>query len=142
MKKLLLALWIALFTAPISHAADAAHLELIGFSKNGAYVAFDQFGILDGMKYPYIITSFVGVKNNRLEAEIKTVLDVDGATMAQARAKSKTQVAAAMKKYGIVSGNHVRWRDTDEARPRSAGRRRAVRCSGALPLGRRAYRRG
>ena len=109
MKKLLLALWIALFTAPISHAADAAHLELIGFSKNGAYVAFDQFGILDGMKYPYIITSFVGVKNNRLEAEIKTVLDVDGATMAQARAKSKTQVAAAMKKYGIVSGNHGRF---------------------------------
>jgi len=82
MKKLLIALCLALFVAPVSRAAEASHLELIGFSKNGAYVAFDQFGIHDGRGTPYIYSSFVSVKNNRLEAEIKTEVDLEGETVA------------------------------------------------------------
>ena len=109
MKRLLIALCIALFTAPISHAADAAHLELIGFSKNGAFMAFTQFGVSDGSGFPYAYTSFVGVKNNRLEAELGGVLEVDSATTEQARAKTRVQVAAAMRKYGIIVGNQGRF---------------------------------
>ena len=109
MKKLLSALCLALLIAPLARAAEASHLELIGFSKNGAFVAFDQFGIHDGRGTPYIYTSFVSVKNNRLEAELKTEVDVEGATVAQLRAKAKTQTAAAMKKYGIVAGNQGRF---------------------------------
>jgi len=109
MKQWLIALCLALSIAPISKAGEASHLELIGFSKNGAYVAFDQFGILDGMKFPYIITSFVSVKNNRLETEIKSVIDVKSAAISQVRAKTKAQVAAAMKKYGIARGSQGRF---------------------------------
>ena len=109
MKKLLIALCLALFIAPLAHAAEASHLELIGFSKNGAYVAFDQFGTYDGRGTPYIHTSFVSVKNNRLEVELKTEVDVEGVTVAQLRAKAKMQIAAAMKKYGIVVGNQGRF---------------------------------
>ena len=109
MKKFVIALWLALFIAPSSLAAEASHLELIGFSKNGAYVAFDQFGIYDGRGTPYIHTSFVSVKNNRLEAEIKTEVDLEGETVAQLRAKAKTQIAAAMKRYGIAAGNQGRF---------------------------------
>jgi len=58
---------------------------------------------------PYIYTSFVSVKYNRLEAEVKTVIDIEGATMAQARAKVKPAVAAAVKKYGIIAGNQGRF---------------------------------
>lgn len=104
MKQWLIALCLTLSIAPISKAGEASHLELIGFSKNGVYVAFTQFGVLDGMNFPYIITSFVSVKNNRLEAEIKAVVEVNSAAISRARAKTKAQVAAAMKKYGIVSG--------------------------------------
>jgi predicted secreted protein len=109
MKKLLTALYLAVFIAPISLAAEASHLELIGFSRNGAYVAFHQFGIHDGRGTPYMYTSFVSVKSNRLEAEIKTEVDLEGATVAQARAKAKLMSEAAMKKYGIVSGNQGRF---------------------------------
>ena len=109
MKKLLLALCLALSIAPMSHAAEASHLELIGFSKNGAFVAFTQFGVQDGSGFPYAYTSFVGVKNNRLEAELGGVLEVDSATIEQARAKTRVQVVAAMRKYSIIAGNQGRF---------------------------------
>ena len=109
MKKLVIALCLALSIAPIAQAAEASHLELIGFSQNGVYVAFTQFGISDGLGAPYIYTSFVNVKNNRLETEVKTVIDAEGATMAQARAKAKPAFTASMKKYGIVNGNQGRF---------------------------------
>ena len=109
MKKLLIAVCLALLVAPISHAAEASHLELIGFSKNGAFMAFTQFGVSDGSGFPYAYTSFVGVKNNRLEAELGGVLEVDSATIEQARAKTRVQVVAAMRKYGIIAGNQGRF---------------------------------
>ena len=109
MKKFVIALCLALFIAPLARAAEASHLELIGFSASGAYVAFDQFGVNDGRGTPYIYTSFVSVKNNRLEAELKTEVEVDGVTMAQLRAKAKMQIAAAMTKYGILAGNQGRF---------------------------------
>lgn len=109
MKKLLLALCLTLLVAPLAHAAEASHLELIGFSRNGAYVAFDQFGVNDGRGTPYIYTSFVSVKNNRLEVEIRTEVDVEGVTVVQLRANAKAQTAAAIKKYGIVAGNQGRF---------------------------------
>jgi len=107
MKKFVIALCLTLFIAPISKAGDASHLELIGFSQNGTYVAFAQFGNNDSTVRYYIYTSFVSVKNNQLEAEIRTV--VNDATMAQLSAKAKTQTATAMRKYGIVSGNQGRF---------------------------------
>ena len=109
MKRLLIAVCLALFVAPISHAADAAHLDLIGFSKNGAFVAFTQFGVRDPSGFPYVYTSFVAIKTNRLEAELRGEISVDGATTDQVRAKMRAQVAVAMKKYGIIAGNQGRF---------------------------------
>ena len=109
MKKFVLVLCLAFFVAPIALAAEASHLELIGFSKNGAFMAFTQFGTQDGSGFPYAYTSFVGVKNNRLEAELGGVLKVDSATIEQARAKTRVQVAAEVKKYGIIAGNQGRF---------------------------------
>ncbi len=109
MKRLVFTLCLALFAAPISLAAEASHLELIGFSKNGAYMAFTQFGYNDGSGFPYIDTSFVSISNNRLVVEVNTAVETDGATMAQARAKAKPAIALAMKKYGIIAGNQGRF---------------------------------
>lgn len=109
MKRLLIALCFALSIAPISRAADAAHLELIGFSRDGAFLAFTQFGVQDGSGFPYAYTSFVGVKNNRLEAELGGVIKDNRATTEQVWAKTRVQVAAAMLKYSIIAGNQGRF---------------------------------
>ena len=109
MKNLLLALCLTVFAAPLARAAEASHLELIGFSQNGAFVAFTQFGISDGAGVPYILSSFVRVSSNRLELALETVVDIEGATLAQARIKARPALAAAMKKYGIIAGNQGRF---------------------------------
>lgn len=36
-----------------AHAGDAAHREIIGFSADGAYFAFEQFGVQDGSGFPF-----------------------------------------------------------------------------------------
>ena len=72
-------------------------------------MAFTQFGFQDGSGFPYRYSSFVNVKNNRLEVEIKTVLEADDATLEQTRVKAKPAFAAAVKKYGIVAGNQGRF---------------------------------
>lgn len=50
-------LLIVLLSAPTfaaaARAADAAHREIIGFSPDGAYFAFEQYGIQDGSGFPY-----------------------------------------------------------------------------------------
>ncbi|QDG78700.1 DUF2259 domain-containing protein [Labrenzia sp. PHM005] len=48
------ALWgiLALSTLPAS-AGDEARLEILGFSGDGRYFAFEQFGIQDGSGFPY-----------------------------------------------------------------------------------------
>ena len=115
MKKFVIALCLALFIAPISNASEisplegeAWQLELIGFSKDGAYVAFEQMKTNDGDRRAYAETSFVSVKNNRLEAEIPTYFEFEETSWADAK-RSTPDLPALMKKYGIIPGNQGRF---------------------------------
>ncbi|UFI02394.1 DUF2259 domain-containing protein [Roseibium aggregatum] len=39
--------------APAAMAGDTAELQLLGFSRNGDFFAFEQFGVQDGSGFPY-----------------------------------------------------------------------------------------
>ncbi|GAB2183313.1 DUF2259 domain-containing protein [Roseibium sp. LAB1] len=39
--------------ASVAHAGDTAELQLLGFSRNGDFFAFEQFGVQDGSGFPY-----------------------------------------------------------------------------------------
>ncbi|MBN9671267.1 DUF2259 domain-containing protein [Roseibium aggregatum] len=39
--------------APVAQAGDTAEAQILGFSKDGAYFAFEQYGIEDGSGFPY-----------------------------------------------------------------------------------------
>ncbi len=108
MKRFLLALCLTLCTA-IAKAGDVASMDLIGFSKDGRYVAFEEFGIGDGSGFPYTTTNIVNVNRNALVATVETSLETDGSTLAQARAKAKPRVEAALSRFGIVTGNQGRF---------------------------------
>ncbi|GAB4534725.1 MAG: DUF2259 domain-containing protein [Roseibium sp.] len=49
----LLALAAAAIPAPVALAGDTAELQILGFSRDGGYFAFEQFGIQDGSGFPY-----------------------------------------------------------------------------------------
>ncbi|MBN2619707.1 DUF2259 domain-containing protein [candidate division WOR-3 bacterium] len=46
------------------YAGDEATLDFMGFSENGAYLMFEQFGWFDGSGFPYSEIIFVDVVNN------------------------------------------------------------------------------
>ena len=55
---------IATFTAP-ANAGDFAQIDVLGFSNNGRYFAFEQFGIQDGSGFPYSDIFVVDVSSDK-----------------------------------------------------------------------------
>lgn len=87
-------------------AGDYATLNFIGFSKDGKYLAFEEYGIQDGSGFPYANIYFVDtVKNSYAAPAVKVRLDNEARTEAQARARAKVNAAANLRKFRIVAGN-------------------------------------
>lgn len=101
-----LLLFILLAFAPAVFAGDYANLNFIGFSKDGKYLAFEEYGTQDGSGYPYANIYFVDVaKNAYVGKPFKAYIEKEMATEAAARAKVKTAAAAKMRELKIVQGN-------------------------------------
>lgn len=87
-------------------AGDYAHLNFIGFSKDGKYLAFEEFGTQDGSGFPYSNIYIVDVaKNSYAVPPVRIRIDNESATEAQARAKAKLNTAANLRRFAIVAGN-------------------------------------
>jgi predicted secreted protein len=105
-KLLVLAAFAVLMFASITLAGDYATLNFIGFSKDGRYLAFEEYGVQDGSGFPYSSFYFVNVAKNSFAApSINIRLDNEQATENQARFKAKSKAAAILKRLRIVSGN-------------------------------------
>jgi predicted secreted protein len=109
MKHLILILTAAVilcFSASATSAGDYASLNFIGFSNDGKYLAFEEYGVQDGSGFPYSDLYFIDVAKNAFAAPpVKTMLDNESATEDQARARTKRLAAASLKKFRIVQGN-------------------------------------
>lgn len=72
-----LVICILLFVSATSAwAEDTAILKFLGFSKNGKYLAFQQYGVTDGKGAAYAMLYFVDVAdNNYQEKPIETIED-------------------------------------------------------------------
>lgn len=87
-------------------AGDYATLNFIGFSKDGRYLAFEEFGVQDGSGFPYSNYYFIDVLKNSYAASPVTVrIDRDTATEALARSRAKLGAGAALRRLKIVAGN-------------------------------------
>lgn len=97
---------VLLLASLTATAGDFAALKFIGFSKDGRYLAFEEYGTQDGSGYPYSNIYFVDVAKNAFAVKgIYTRFENEFATEAQARRKSKLAAAASMRKLRIVAGN-------------------------------------
>ena len=73
----------------IASAGDFATLNFIGFSKDGRYLAFEEYGTQDGSGFPYSNFYFVDVVKNIFAAKSIIVrLDNEAATERQARTRA------------------------------------------------------
>lgn len=106
--KYLLVILTGLFVSPAS-AADLAELGSSGFSDDGAYFAFEQYGVQDGSGFPYASITIVDVETDSWVqgTPIRVLLKEDSFSPNQARAQAQQQASALLTQYGIKSSNGV-----------------------------------
>lgn len=93
----------------LARAGDAATLEFWGFSRDGKYLAFEQYGIRDGSGFPYSEIYLVDVARNTLVAGANVVIQSEKAGPSAARQRALAQSQAVLRRYRIVRGNQGRF---------------------------------
>jgi predicted secreted protein len=81
---------LTLFAAPQAWASDAAESVLLGYSPDGRYFAFEQFGTQDGSGFPYSEIFVLDLdRNSWVEGTpIRVLIENEEATAGAARARS------------------------------------------------------
>lgn len=103
----LLSLLCVLFwlPAPLS-AGTSAKLHFIGFSADGKYLAFEQYGTGDATGEPFAMIYFVDTQKNAFVGKSFEVWDLNGeATETEARRRAAARAARELKRLKIVPGN-------------------------------------
>jgi predicted secreted protein len=89
-----------------SPAGDYANLNVIGFSKDGKFLAYEEYGSFDGSGFPYSNIYFINVeKNAYAAAPVSVTIEKETATENAARSKAKIAAAKKLRELKIVSGN-------------------------------------
>ncbi len=103
---------VAAFTPACVFAGDYAQLDFIGFSIDGKYLAFEEYGTHDGSGFPYSNFYFVDVEKNAYAASpIKKTIGegpIDESKISGEeviRGKAKKAATANLKKFKIVARN-------------------------------------
>ncbi len=98
--------WLGATTA---FAGDFAERAILGFSPNGAYFAFEEFGIQDGSGFPYANIFVIETATDSWVAgsPIRVRFENDAATVAAARAQAATQAAPLLSSLAIGTAGRV-----------------------------------
>lgn len=74
----------------MAHAGDAAELNVLGFSNDGAIFAFEEFGIQDGSGFPYANRFYINTATDTYVAgtPIRVRIDREEATTTDVRAQA------------------------------------------------------
>lgn len=99
---LLAASLIALSAAP-ALAGDAAKLDPIGFSEDGRFFAYEEYGIQDGSGFPYDNIYVVDLIADKWVAPpVRVRLDDENATLTAARQQAMARAKAMLDKAALV----------------------------------------
>lgn len=107
MRKILLLSAILLLTNTLLFG-DAATLEFLGFSRDGKYLAFEQYGNQDGSGFPYSEVFFFNVVNNSFVGKpIKHIEMDEGVSLKQTRKKVFNLARSKIQSFGITKDKKV-----------------------------------
>ena len=89
---LFLAGWLALLGAS-ARAGDTASIEILGFTADGRVFAFEEYGVQDGSGFPYSHRFYIETATDKFlpNTPVRVTLDDESATLADARAISRTR---------------------------------------------------
>lgn len=104
----LLAIAASSFVLPAA-AGSLAELGAAGFSDDGSYFAFEQYGIQDGSGFAYASITIVDVKTDSWVpgTPVKVRLDDETLSPNQARSAVQKQASDLLAQYGVKSSNGV-----------------------------------
>jgi len=93
---------LALAAAP-AFAGDAANFAALGFSGDGRYFAYEEFGVQDGSGFPYSSIFILDVAEDKWAggSPFRVLLEDEQPGLATVRAKSAEAAAAAIAKLQI-----------------------------------------
>ena len=96
MKPLLSTILLLLMTALAASAGDVAEMRPIGFSPDGRFFAFEQFGEQDGSGFPYAEIQVIDTETDTYVegSPIKVIIRKEEASIGEARRESLTQAKA------------------------------------------------
>jgi len=87
-------------------AGDYSNLQFIGFSRDGKYLAFEEYGTGDASGYPFASVYFVDTQKNAFVGKpFSLKIEKDGATEAAAVKRVEALAARKMRQLKIERGN-------------------------------------
>lgn len=101
--------FLTLLLLGLARAGDAASLEFWGFSGDGRYLAFEQYGVQDGSGFPYAELYVVDVARNTLLRSAKATVQSASTSAGAARKQVSAQSRTVLAQYGIIRGNQGRF---------------------------------
>lgn len=110
MRRVLYALVMVLFGAVPAAAGDYADRLIIGFSPDGAYFAFEEYGIQDGSGFPYASIYVIETATDSWVAgtPIRIRIDDETATLQSVRDQAYDQAGPILNSLGIgLPGRHL-----------------------------------
>jgi len=110
MRRLLIAIATIVLFASTATAGDYADRRIIGFSPDGGYFAFEEYGIQDGSGFPYANIFLINtVKDSWVTGTpIRVRIDDETATLQAARDLAFSQAQPFLLQHNIVAeGRHV-----------------------------------
>jgi len=97
---------LLLFAFSNVSAGDYSTRNIIGFSKDGKFLAFEEYGTHDGSGFPYVRIYFINVeKNSYASAPYKLVIENEKATESTVRNKARIATAKKLRELKIIRGN-------------------------------------
>ena len=114
LKSIIPIILLTIFIAP-AYGGDMSTPVLIGFSKDGRYVAFERYGIQDGSGYAYSDIYIVNVYKNswasrpfRLSEDLVETHGTGDTAEAIIRKKNVQRAFTTLNRFGIIKGNKGR----------------------------------
>ena len=105
-------LWLAVFGGLLSggpaavRAGTFSNLHFIGFSPDGKYLAFEQYGTGDGSGYPFARIYFVETAKNAVAGQpFEVMINSERSSEEAARRRARQLAAKRMRDFKIERGN-------------------------------------
>lgn len=103
MKRILLSIAVLVALAIPAFAGDYAERDIIGFSPDGAYFAFEQYGVQDGSGFPYSTIFIIDTAKDAWVAgtPVAVLIDDETGTLDAVRGQARAEAAPLLSQYGI-----------------------------------------